>query len=51
MHTGLGNQTKAFVIDDIFERLGKNLNDVNLFLGKVFRYLNSLQREPQPLHP
>jgi hypothetical protein len=47
MHRGLGNQTQALVIDDVFERLESNLNDVNLFLGRVFQYLNTrLSAEP-----
>jgi hypothetical protein len=41
-HTGLGDRHRALVIEDIHERLDIDINDVNLFLGRVFRYLNSL---------
>jgi hypothetical protein len=42
MHTGLGNENQAFVIEDVFERVESNLKDVNLFLGRVFKYMNTL---------
>jgi hypothetical protein len=42
MHRGLGNQARALVIEDVFERVESNLDDVNLFLGRVFQYLNTL---------
>jgi hypothetical protein len=41
MHEGLGTDVQALVIDDIFERLQRSVQDVNLFLGEVFAHLNT----------
>jgi hypothetical protein len=41
-HTGLGHRERPLIIEDIHERLDSDINDVNLFLGRVFRYLNKL---------
>lgn len=41
-HTGLGHRDRPLIIEDIHERLDRDINDINLFLGRVFRYLNSL---------
>jgi len=41
-HTGLGRQDRPLIIEDIHGRLDSDINDVNLFLGRVFKYLNSL---------
>lgn len=39
-HFGMKKDEKAFVIDDIFGWLDFMFNEVNLFLGEVFRHLN-----------
>jgi hypothetical protein len=41
-HFGLGHHEKPLIIEDIYERLDSDINDVNSFLGQVFRYLNKL---------
>lgn len=42
MHDGLGSLTQALVIDDVFAKLEEHSNNVNFFLGQVFRALNAM---------
>jgi len=44
MHTGIKKRGKPLIIEDIFEITTKFINSVNEFLGKVFKFLNSLLR-------
>jgi len=39
-HLGLGDKQKALVIDDIFSYLDNLFEQVNVFLGRIFAYLN-----------
>jgi hypothetical protein len=48
VHGGLGDHTKALVIDNVFSELEKYISGVNLFLGIVFRYLNT-RLKPDPV--
>jgi hypothetical protein len=45
VHTGLGSRERAFIIEDIFDRMNTEVADVNLFLGKVFCHLNTLLKD------
>ncbi len=45
MHTGLGTRERAFVVEDIFGRMEADFSAVNLFLGKLFCYLNTLLKD------
>jgi len=36
-HTGLGHGARPLIIEDIYDRLDSDINDVNQFLGHVFR--------------
>src|SRR5690242_2058067 len=40
MHTGLGQGNRSLVIDAVYARLDEDINNVNRFLGDVFRYMN-----------
>jgi hypothetical protein len=40
MHGGLGTNTKAFVIEDIFSHIDNLMAGINQFMGKVFHCLN-----------
>ncbi len=42
MHPGLGTGERAFIIEDIFERMNADIQAVNEFLGKLFVHLNAL---------
>lgn len=41
MLCGLGTVSKGLVIEDIFEKLSNLINNVNLFLGRIYHSLNS----------
>ena len=40
MHAGLERDGKALVIEDIFDHVEKTKDNVNLFMGQVFHWLN-----------
>ena len=45
MHAGLGTRERAFIIEDIFGRMEADIHAVNLFLGQLFRQLNTLLKD------
>ena len=44
-HFGIGMAGETFVLDDIFEWLDDMFEDVNRFLGEVFRHLNGCLKD------
>jgi hypothetical protein len=47
MHTGLGQNGKSLVIDDIFTKLEEFVGNVNSFTGKVFWFLNQQLKDEE----